>query len=353
MGSTIYRRLLLLCIVLAAVSKLYAHSGGLDANGGHRDSTGSYHYHRPTHLSADPPANTYQDNRASQSTNKWGSESLAGARVTAKTGYRAKARTKKPSNRASQRPPPIRFLFHDREQTPYEVADFTNNGEKWRVKLVAGEDLNLLKSQIVRIESILDPSDFRTWYDASGKYSIVGKFDGYENEQVAIATIDGRRILVESKTLSEVDWAFVLNKFFDASSMETVRVVGVSDGDTVTLLTADKKQVKCRLFGIDAPESHQAFGNRAKQYLSSLVFGKDVIFRAMNTDRYGRTIGRLTIGQTDVSIAMVQAGFAWHYAQYSDNDPVLAASERIAKSNRDGLWADREPIPPWEFRKPK
>jgi endonuclease YncB( thermonuclease family) len=330
-----------------------AHSGGLDANGGHRDSSGSYHYHRPTQVEQATTATTHQDNRGSHVTKKWGSDALAGARTAPKTTYRKSARAEAPVNRASQRPPPIRYLFHDRERPPFEVSEFENNGEQWRVSLVTGVHLNLLKSRIVRIECILDPRDYRTWYDASGRYSIVGKFDGYQENQVALLTIDGRRVRVESRTLSEIDWKFVLNKFFDARSMEVVRVVGVSDGDTVTLLTAENKQIRCRLFGIDSPESGQPYGTRARQYLSSLVFGKEVVFRTMTTDRFGRTIGRLTINEADVSIAMVQAGLAWHYAQFSDNDPVLAASQELSKSHGNGLWNDPNPTPPWEFRRPK
>lgn len=75
---------------------------------------------------------------------------------------------------------------------------------------------------------------------------------------------------------------------------ETLRgkVVGVSDGDTITVLDADKIQYKVRLAGIDAPEKSQAFGERSKQHLGNLVFGKVVYVEWNKTDKYGRTVGK-------------------------------------------------------------
>lgn len=129
------------------------------------------------------------------------------------------------------------------------------------------------------------------------------------------------------------------------------RCVGVSDGDTVTLLVG-RKEEKVRLFGIDAPEKAQPFGLRAKQYASSLVFGRQVTLERSDTDRYGRTVGKVFVNGRSLNEEMLRAGLAWHYAAYS-HDPGFAMLERRARLERRGLWADPIPVPPWEFRRVK
>jgi endonuclease YncB( thermonuclease family) len=131
----------------------------------------------------------------------------------------------------------------------------------------------------------------------------------------------------------------------------TGRVVAISDGDTLTVLTPDKKQVRVRLHGIDTPESKQAFGTRARQELSSLVFGKDVRVEVRDTDRYGRTVGRVFAGSIEVNLEMVRRGFAWWYRDFAKGDKGLQQAERQARDAGVGLWADKQPIPPWEFRR--
>jgi endonuclease YncB( thermonuclease family) len=127
------------------------------------------------------------------------------------------------------------------------------------------------------------------------------------------------------------------------------KVVAIADGDTFTLL-ADNRQVKVRLHGIDCPEKKQDFGNAAKQYLSGLIFGKEVTVREMGKDRYKRTIGMVTIGGINVNEAMIQAGYAWHYLEY-DKNPAWSALEESARRQKKGLWAQPNPTPPWKFRK--
>lgn len=127
------------------------------------------------------------------------------------------------------------------------------------------------------------------------------------------------------------------------------RVVGVSDGDSLTLLV-EQKQVKVRLASIDAPEKRQPFGQAAKSRLSELVFGKDVRVVSSGSDRYGRTIGRVFVGETDVNAALVNAGLAWQYWQY-DKSVELWQAELDSREAHRGLWADRDPVPPWEWRK--
>ncbi len=125
--------------------------------------------------------------------------------------------------------------------------------------------------------------------------------------------------------------------------------IGVADGDTVTVLRG-KRQIRIRLEGIDCPELHQGFGTRAKQYTSSLVFGKKVTVDAKYLDRNGRTVSRVSVGGKDTSVMLVEAGLAWHFKRYS-SDPLLAKAEEQARRLKKGLWSVPDPVPPWEWRR--
>ncbi len=129
----------------------------------------------------------------------------------------------------------------------------------------------------------------------------------------------------------------------------TGKVVGVTDGDTVTLLVK-QKTLKVRLHGIDAPETKQAFGNKSKQALAAMVFGKVITLRKTGTDKYGRTLGIIHYRDSDINAKMIEGGWAWHYKYYND-EPRLARLETQAKERKLGLWTDSQPIAPWEFRR--
>jgi endonuclease YncB( thermonuclease family) len=136
------------------------------------------------------------------------------------------------------------------------------------------------------------------------------------------------------------------------------RVVGVTDGDTVTVLDASKTQHKIRLAGIDAPEKSMPFGNRAKEHLSSLVFGKDVVIDGQKLDRYQRRVAKVLLANRDTGLAMIESGHAWHYAKYEReqdaNDRLLyREAQAAARSARRGLWVDPEPVAPWDWRHAK
>ncbi|EHL99403.1 nuclease-like protein [Acetobacteraceae bacterium AT-5844] len=128
------------------------------------------------------------------------------------------------------------------------------------------------------------------------------------------------------------------------------RVVAIADGDTLTLLTAERRQMRIRLHGIDAPERRQPFGTRAREALSELAFRKEVRVVVMDVDRYGRTVGRIYAGSVDVNAEMVRQGMAWVYTRYN-RDPELPRLEAEAKAARRGLWRDAKPVPPWEWRR--
>ena len=132
-------------------------------------------------------------------------------------------------------------------------------------------------------------------------------------------------------------------------------VVGVADGDTITVLDAEHQQHKIRLAGIDAPEKKQAFGQKSKAGLSSMVFGKRVTVEWTKRDRYQRIIGVVLVNRVDSNLEQVKAGMAWWYRQYAKEQtaPQRAAyetAENQAKAGRVGLWVDANPVAPWEFR---
>lgn len=128
------------------------------------------------------------------------------------------------------------------------------------------------------------------------------------------------------------------------------KVVGIADGDTLTVLTASKQQHRIRLAEIDAPEKYQAFGTKSKQSLSDLCFGKEaeVIPRAI--DRYKRTVARVKCAGLDANAEQVNRGMAWVYRRYA-KDHDLYVLEHGAKVEKRGLWVDPSPTPPWEWRK--
>ena len=131
----------------------------------------------------------------------------------------------------------------------------------------------------------------------------------------------------------------------------TARVVGVHDGDTITVLIPDKRQIKIRFAEIDAPELSQPYGKKAKQLLSRMVFGKEVSITPMSIDKYRRIVARVSQGSSDMNLAMVQTGAAWAYRKYL-TDPSLLEAEAEARNARSGLWALQpdQIMPPWEWR---
>lgn len=136
----------------------------------------------------------------------------------------------------------------------------------------------------------------------------------------------------------------------------TGRVVNVTDGDTVTVLDAAKVQHKVRLAGIDAPEKSQAFGQRSRESLEELVADKTVIVETYKKDRYGRSIGKVLVNGRDMNIEQIRHGLAWFYRQYEvelspDDRQSYDRAESEAKDYKKGLWSDRNPVSPWEFRR--
>lgn len=135
-------------------------------------------------------------------------------------------------------------------------------------------------------------------------------------------------------------------------------VVHVADGDTITVLDAGIVQHKVRLAGIDAPEKAQAYGQRSRKSLEELVAGQTVIVETTKKDRYGRLVGKVLVNGRDINIEQIQRGMAWFYRHYEKEQSVsdqqrYDRAEVEAKDYRRGLWADKNPTPPWDFRQTK
>ncbi len=133
-------------------------------------------------------------------------------------------------------------------------------------------------------------------------------------------------------------------------------VVGISDGDTITVLDNSSKEHKVRLMGIDAPEKSQAFGNEAKQTLSNYIYKKEVSVEYNKYDKYKRIVGKVTLDGQDICLQMISVGMAWHYTEYekeqskSDRD-LYREAEAFARKMKIGLWIDAQPMEPSKFRK--
>jgi endonuclease YncB( thermonuclease family) len=128
-------------------------------------------------------------------------------------------------------------------------------------------------------------------------------------------------------------------------------VIKVADGDSLTVLTPEKREIEVRLADIDAPERGQPFANQARQALRDLALQKYVVVRFNDTDTYGRIVGRLYVGNIDISAEMIRRGLAWVYRFYARDSGLLELEDQ-ARTARRGLWAASEaPVPPWEWRR--
>ena len=128
------------------------------------------------------------------------------------------------------------------------------------------------------------------------------------------------------------------------------KVVGVSDGDTITLLDTSNSRHRIRLDRVDAPERRQPFGEKSKRFLASLVFGQCVRVEYEKKDRYGRILGTVFLGDEEINLTMVRHGMAWHYSFY-DKTERYAVAEREARQKKIGLWRDPDPMNPYDFRR--
>ena len=178
--------------------------------------------------------------------------------------------------------------------------------------------------------------------------------------------MDGRRII------SPLAWiAVALLHAGPAASAEArslvASVVGIADGDTITVLDSNRLQHRVRLAGIDAPEKAQPFGQRSRQSLSDRVHGKMVRLEWSKEDKYGRWVAKVLLdppagcepscaAPADVNLEQLRAGLAWHYKEYEleqrrPDRQAYALAEQAARAAQAGLWADPHPVAPWEWRR--
>lgn len=126
------------------------------------------------------------------------------------------------------------------------------------------------------------------------------------------------------------------------------KVVKINDGDTITILTENKENIKVRLYGIDAPETKQDFGKASKQHLSNLIAGKIIEVKSNGQDIYGRILSTIYINDIDINSKIVEDGYAWAFIKYSK---IYAKQQSKAQKNKVGLWKQKDPQAPWDFRK--
>ena len=133
------------------------------------------------------------------------------------------------------------------------------------------------------------------------------------------------------------------------------KVVGVSDGDTITVLDSSYEKHKVRLTGIDAPEKAQAFGQASKKSLADMIFNKEVEVLWVKHDRYQRILGKVLLNDKDICLEQVKRGMAWHYKKYQheqspEDRTKYSDAEKKARDAKVGLWNDPAPMEPEQFR---
>jgi len=156
----------------------------------------------------------------------------------------------------------------------------------------------------------------------------------------------------------KIIYLLFLATFSNSSVAEVIsgKVVGITDGDTITLLDQEHTQHKIRLSGIDAPEKKQPYGQVAKKALSDCAYNRLAQIETSSTDRYQRKIGKVIVNGVDCNLRQVKLGMAWHYKKYikeqpADDRQIYSSAQIKAMVDHAGLWADAEATPPWEFRK--
>ena len=132
-------------------------------------------------------------------------------------------------------------------------------------------------------------------------------------------------------------------------------VVGVTDGDTITVEPTDGGvRVKVRLHGIDAPERKQAHGEVARNFVSSIALYKVVDVRPtpQRTDRYGRVVAIVEIPEQGIlQELLLKNGLAWVHPKYCKDCGDWYAMQDTSRVRGFGVWSNQDSVPPWEWRK--
>jgi micrococcal nuclease len=130
------------------------------------------------------------------------------------------------------------------------------------------------------------------------------------------------------------------------------KAVRIVDGDTFDLLVGTTTH-RIRLAGIDAPEKGQNFGTASKLLLGKLCSNQILTVTVTNVDRNKRKIAEVyTEQKLWINKELIAKGMAWHFKKYS-SDTQLANAELSARKQKVGLWSVKNPVAPWDWRKPK
>jgi len=135
----------------------------------------------------------------------------------------------------------------------------------------------------------------------------------------------------------------------DGQGRPAWRVEAVNDGDTVTCIDGEGRQVRVRLVRIDAPELDQPRGREARAALAAKLAGGVVRVEGSSRDQHGRLLGTLHVGDRDLNREMVADGWAWAFTGFAEDDDLVAA-EAAARRDHRGLWADPQPMAPGRWR---
>jgi endonuclease YncB( thermonuclease family) len=200
---------------------------------------------------------------------------------------------------------------------------------------------------VLLLTAFLSIAEGHSWTDSTGKHHSSGKMVDFQGGVLYLKKDNGKIVAVPLRKLSGADRRFVESNTPPVKWIAG-KVIGITDGDTLTVLSGTTS-TKIRLSSVDAPERHQAYGSQSREALARKVFQKNVVIEWRSLDRYGRTLGQIFVDGRWINKDMVQDGWAWHYRRYSKSE-VLEEAEREAREAKRGLWADSDPVPPWDFR---
>lgn len=127
------------------------------------------------------------------------------------------------------------------------------------------------------------------------------------------------------------------------------KVIRVSDGDTI-LLQSGSQRIKVRMYGIDAPELKQNYGEDSKNYLEKRILNKNVNVKVINEDKYGRKVGKVFYKNKDINLEMIKTGNAWFYEYHAKKEKEYRKASKSAQEQKLGLWKDKNPQNPRNFR---
>jgi micrococcal nuclease len=197
-------------------------------------------------------------------------------------------------------------------------------------------------------------SCFKKEYICQDCIDVAEGIDILENKCLKVYRIQRKFILLENDAMKSYGVKIFLSSLLFVSNIANAdfvaRVIGVTDGDTITVLDRSNNQIKVRLADIDAPEKSQPFGVKAKQALSDLTFNRNVYIQEKGYDKYHRLIGTVLVGVDPINRIMVKNGMAWAFREYLD-DPIMLDLESYARKNKIGLWQDAKPVYPSMWRK--